>query len=215
VAARLQSAAAKPKPAAAEKPAAPPRALPPMPVRPAKPAAKKESAAGENRRGFLEIAMGSFMAMGFSALSVTGGLFSLGLARFLFPNVLAEPPSRFKVGFKEGFPAGKVETKFVPQYGVWVVNGEFQGQQQIYALKTVCTHLGCTPNWLEAEQKFKCPCHGSGFYKDGINFEGPAPRPLERYAVRIADDGQLEIDKSRAFQEELGQWADPDSFVPV
>ena len=213
VAAKLQAAAAKPKPAApAEKPAAV-RAAPPMPVRPAKPAAKKDGE--EDRRSFLEIALGSFMAMGFTALSVTGGLFTLGLARYMFPNVLAEPPSRFKVGFKEGFPAGKVETKFVPQYGVWVVNGEFQGQQQIYALKTVCTHLGCTPNWLEAEQKFKCPCHGSGFYKDGINFEGPAPRPLERYAIRISDDGQLEIDKSKAFQEELGQWADPDSYVTV
>jgi len=213
VTAKLQ-AASKPKPAAApaEK-AAVVRAAPPMPVRPAKPAAKKDGE--EDRRGFLEIAMGSFMAMGFTALSVTGGLFTLGLARFMFPNVLAEPPSRFKVGFKEGFPAGKVETKFVPQYGVWVVNGDFQGQQQIYALKTVCTHLGCTPNWLEAEQKFKCPCHGSGFYKDGVNFEGPAPRPLERYAIRISDDGQLEIDKSKAFQEELGQWADPDSYVTV
>jgi len=213
VAAKLQ-AAAKPKPAAAAAEKAPVvRAAPPMPARPAKQAAKKDGE--EDRRGFLEIAMGSFMAMGFTALSVTGGLFTLGLARYMFPNVLAEPPSRFKVGFKEGFPAGKVETKFVPQYGVWVVNGDFQGQQQIYALKTVCTHLGCTPNWLEAEQKFKCPCHGSGFYKDGVNFEGPAPRPLERYAIRISDDGQLEIDKSKAFQEELGQWADPDSYVTV
>lgn len=200
--------AARPKPAPQEKAAAP-KAAPPKPVKPA--AAKKPD--GEDRRGFLEIAMGSFMAMGFTALSVTGGLFSLGLARFFFPNVLAEPPSTFKVGVKDGFPAGKVETKFVAQYGVWVVNGDFQGEQQIYALKTVCTHLGCTPSWLEAEQKFKCPCHGSGFYKDGINFEGPAPRPLERYAIRIADDGQLEVDKSRTFQEELGQWADPASFV--
>ena len=212
LAAKLQAAAAKPKAAPVEKVAVA-RAAPPMPARPAKPAAKKDGE--EDRRGFLEIAMGSFMAMGFTALSVTGGLFTLGLARFMFPNVLAEPPSRFKVGFKEGFPAGKVETKFVPQYGVWVVNADFQGQQQIYALKTVCTHLGCTPNWLEAEQKFKCPCHGSGFYKDGVNFEGPAPRPLERYAIRISDDGQLEIDKSKAFQEELGQWADPDSYVTV
>jgi len=201
---------AKPKPAAAAaKAAAPAKVVPPMPVRP-KSASKP---AVEERRSFLSYAMGSFMAVGFTALSVTGGLFSLGLARYLFPNVLAEPPSRFKVGSKDGFPAGKVETKFVAQYGVWVVNGDFQGEQQIYALKTVCTHLGCTPNWLEAEQKFKCPCHGSGFYKDGINFEGPAPRPLERYAIRIADDGQLEVDKSRAFQEELGQWADPSSFV--
>jgi cytochrome b6-f complex iron-sulfur subunit len=204
--------APRPKPAAAvaEKPVA---VVPPRPVKP-EPKPKK-GAEEEDRRGFLQIALGSAMATGFTALSVTGGLFTLGLARYLFPNVLAEPPSKFKVGFKDAFPAGKVETKYVPQYGVWVVNGDFNGLQQIYALKTVCTHLGCTPSWLEAEQKFKCPCHGSGFYKDGINFEGPAPRPLERYAIRIADDGQLEIDKSRAFQEELGQWADPESFVPV
>ncbi|MEO1991059.1 MAG: Rieske 2Fe-2S domain-containing protein [Pirellulales bacterium] len=200
--------AVKPKPVR-EKSAKPARVVPPMPERP-RPAIKP---AVEERRTFFSYAFGSFMAAGFTALSVTGGLFSLGLARFMFPNVLAEPPSRFKVGSKDGFPAGKVETKFVAQYGVWVVNSEFQGEQQIYALKTVCTHLGCTPNWLEAEQKFKCPCHGSGFYKDGINFEGPAPRPLERYAIRIADDGQLEVDKSRAFQEELGQWADPASYV--
>jgi len=205
-------AAPKPKPAApaAAKPA--PRAVPARPSRSAQPAAKE---AVEDRRSFLQIATGSALAVGFSALSVTGGLFTLGLARFMFPNVLAEPPSTFKVGSKEGFPAGKVETKFVAQYGVWVVNGEYEGQQQIYALQTVCTHLGCTPSWLEAEQKFKCPCHGSGFYKDGINFEGPAPRPLERYSIRIADDGQLEVDKSRRFQEELGQWADPESFVTV
>jgi cytochrome b6-f complex iron-sulfur subunit len=188
------------------------KTAPPMPSRPPKAAKVEEET---ERRGFLALAVGSFMALGFTSLAVTGGLFSLGLARFLFPNVLAEPPSRFKVGFKEGFPAGKVETKFVAQYGVWVVNSDVGGQQQIYALKTVCTHLGCTPNWLEAEQKFKCPCHGSGFYKDGVNFEGPAPRPLERYALKIADDGQLEVDKSKAFQEELGQWNDPSSYVPV
>jgi cytochrome b6-f complex iron-sulfur subunit len=213
----VSKAEAPPRPAAKPKPAAEKvvatRPVPPKPTRPPQPV--KKAVEAEDRRGFLEIATGSFMAMGFTALSITGGLFTAGLARYFFPNVLAEPPSKFKVGFKEGFPAGKVETKYVAQYGVWVVNGEFQGEQQIYALKTVCTHLGCTPSWLEAEQKFKCPCHGSGFYKDGVNFEGPAPRPLERYAIRIADDGQLEVDKSRTFQEELGQWADASSFVTV
>ena len=206
----VSKADAPARPAAVAEPAstvvkAPPAKLATAPALPPK----------QDRRGFLEMALGSFMATGFTALSMTGGLFGLGLARFMFPNVLAEPPSRFKVGFREGFPSGKVETKYVAQYGVWVVNSDVAGQQQIYALKTVCTHLGCTPNWLEAEQKFKCPCHGSGFYKDGVNFEGPAPRPLERYAIRIADDGQLEIDKGRSYHEELGQWADPESYITV
>jgi cytochrome b6-f complex iron-sulfur subunit len=209
--------------AARLKPEAPARAapqpksrlvVPPMPPKPeyAKPKAPKEAAV-DDRRGFFSMMFGSFMAVGFTSMSVTFGLWTLGTARFMFPNVLTEPPSRFKVGFKSDFPPGSVETKFKAQFGVWVVNTEYQGKSEIFALRTVCTHLGCTPNWLEGEQKFKCPCHGSGFYKDGINFEGPAPRPLERYSIQLADDGQLEIDKSKLFQEELGQWNDPASFV--
>ena len=189
--------------------------MPPKPdyAKPKPKAAKSE--ATESRRGVMSILFGSFLGLGFSSLAATSGLWTLGFARFMYPNVRIEPPSTFKVGFPSDFPPGVVETKFKAQYGVWVVNGEYAGEQQIYALRSVCTHLGCTPNWLEAEQKFKCPCHGSGFYKDGINFEGPAPRPLERYAIRIADDGQIEIDKSKIFQEELGQWSDPACYIPV
>ena len=155
------------------------------------------------------------LGVGFVAFTGTMLAWTFGTVRFMFPNILREPPSRFKVGFPDSFPLGQVQTKFKAQFGVWVVNADYNGEPQLFALKSVCTHLGCTPNWLEAEQKFKCPCHGSGFYKDGINFEGPAPRPLERYAIQIADDGQVEIDKSRIFQEEMGQWADPASFVPT
>lgn len=195
---------------------------PPMPAKPAfaQPAvAAKGAAATESRRGFFSAAMGvvfgSSLAIGFTSLAVTHLMWVLGLARFMFPNILTEPPTRFKVGPPSNFGPGQVETKFIPEFGVWVVRYEFDGRAMIYALKAVCTHLGCTPNWLEAEQKFKCPCHGSGFYKDGINFEGPAPRPLERYAISLADDGQLEIDKSRTFSQEQGQWKDSASYVPV
>ena len=90
-----------------------------------------------------------------------------------------------------------------------------RNEEGIYALSTICTHLGCTPNWLEAENKFKCPCHGSGFYMTGINFEGPAPRPLERHRIIMAEDGQVLIDKSRSYKQEAGQWSDPESFLSL
>jgi cytochrome b6-f complex iron-sulfur subunit len=190
--------------------------VPPMPVKPAyaKPGAAKASKEQiAERRAFL-FGM-SALAVGFAALSATSAAWILGSVRFMFPNILREPPSRFTVGPPDKFPPGQVEERFKAQFGVWIVNAEYNGQQQIFALKSVCTHLGCTPNWLEAEQKFKCPCHGSGFYKDGINFEGPAPRPLERYAISIASNGEVEVDKSRIFQEEMGQWADPTSYISV
>lgn len=207
-AAKAKSPAGKP---AKEKPKAPP-----MPAKPeyARAVAAK-SAPDSGRRGVLQILFGSSLAIGWGAMTATAGLASLVVARYFFPNLLIEPPSQFKVGFPGDFASDTVATKFKAQFGVWVVNAEYEGQQQIFALKSVCTHLGCTPNWLEAEQKFKCPCHGSGFYKDGVNFEGPAPRPLERYAIAVADDGQVAIDKSKTFQEQLGQWGDSSSYVSV
>jgi cytochrome b6-f complex iron-sulfur subunit len=217
----------KPGPMSKAEAAAQGKPLPPSgktaaePVMPQRPAYLEKPAppAATSRRTFFgafsAVLFGSSLAVGFSSLFVTQLLWLLGLARFMFPNVLIEPPTVFKVGFADDYAPGQVETKYVAQFGVWIVRDEYDGQAQIFALQTVCTHLGCTPNWLEGEQKFKCPCHGSGFYKDGINFEGPAPRPLERYAIQVADDGQLEVDKSRTFQEEMGQWRDTSSFVPV
>jgi cytochrome b6-f complex iron-sulfur subunit len=189
--------------------------VPPMPVKPdyAKKPADRTSAEVAERRAFL-FGM-SALALGFTAMTGALALWTLGTVRFMFPNVLRLPPSRFKVGFPDTFAPGTVEEKFKAQFGVWIVNTEVNGQQEIFALKSVCTHLGCTPNWLEAEQKFKCPCHGSGFYKDGINFEGPAPRPMERYAISIGNDGQIEVDKSKTFHEEMGQWSDAASFIPA
>jgi cytochrome b6-f complex iron-sulfur subunit len=165
------------------------------------------------RRGLLRAMFGSTMGLGFTALGLASGLWAAATARFMMPNVVTEPPNRFKVGLPGEYPPGSVETRYKERFGVWVVHGIYRGKRQIYALRTVCTHLGCITIWQPGEQRFKCPCHGSGFYSDGLNFEGPAPRPLERYAIRVADDGQLEVDKGRTFREELGQWNDPGSFV--
>ena len=105
-----------------------------------------------------------------------------------------------------------VDERFKETRGVWVVNQE----GRLYALIAICTHLGCPPNWLTEQNKFKCPCHGSGYYKNGVNFEGPTPRPLERAAISVdPQDGQLVIDKGRKFLFEAGQWDDPASYVSV
>ena len=165
------------------------------------------------RRGVLIALFGSVMGLGFAALGAVAGLWTAGAARFMVPKVVIEPPSRFKVGPPGDYPEGHVETKYKQKHGVWIIHGTYQGKSQIFALDTACTHLGCITTWQQSRQIFKCPCHGSGFHKDGINFEGPAPRPLQRYAIHVAEDGLLEIDKSRKFREELGQWTEAASYV--
>lgn len=160
-----------------------------------------------SRRAWMGLAWGAFSAASAAALAATG--------RFMFPNVLNEPPQQFKAGFPNEYGDG-VDERWKEKFGVWIVRTPddiVAHAGGFYALLVTCTHLGCTPNYLSAEAKFKCPCHGSGFRTTGINFEGPAPRPLERARVVLADDGQLLVDKSRKFQFELGQWADPEAFL--
>lgn len=186
-------------------------AAPPKPALPPKPAPPKPPAkAPEARRGFLFALFGSWFAIAWVAMTASLIGWLLGTVRFLFPNVLSEPPSKFKVGLPDQYEEGKVVDRYKDQ-NAWIVR--YQGK--IYALSTTCTHLGCTPNWLEAAQKFKCPCHGSGFYITGVNFEGPAPRPLERWAISLGEDGQIVVDKSKKFQKELGQWDSTESYLKV
>tara|TARA_B000000441_G_C21731055_1_gene346344 strand:- start:314 stop:994 length:681 start_codon:yes stop_codon:yes gene_type:complete len=151
------------------------------------------------------------LSVGWLAFAASTGGFFTAIIRFLFPNVLFEPPQSFKIGFPDDFEVGKVDLRFKKQYNVWIVRDD----EKITALSTVCTHLGCTPNWLESDRKFKCPCHGSGFRSTGINFEGPAPRPLERYRIYLANDGQIIVDKNKNFKYEKGEWNRMESFLKV
>jgi cytochrome b6-f complex iron-sulfur subunit len=170
---------------------------------------------GSTRRGFL-----GNLAAGWAMFSLGAGVGVVGIVRFLFPNVLFEPPTSFKAGVPNDYALG-VDERFKDTHGVWVVRTGSDplsgraGAEGLFVLSTTCTHLGCIPNWLAADQKFKCPCHGSGFRQSGMNFEGPAPRPLERHRVVRADDGQILVDKSQKYQWEKNQWGAPEAFLKV
>ena len=146
-------------------------------------------------------------------LFLAGGV--LGTCRIFFPRTVLEPPSRFKAGFPEEFAPGSVSSKFQEEHRIWVVRRSDGG---FLALKAECTHLGCTPNWVDSARKFKCPCHGSGFTMGGMNFEGPAPRPLDRVKVDLANDGQLLVDKGVSYKGVAGMESDviyPQSLLRV
>ncbi len=164
----------------------------------------KQKRSGMDRRRFLNYS-GWVGVLG----SLAVGL--LGFMRFLFPRVLFEPPNEFKAGSPADYAVGAVDTRWVISQRVWIIREE----QGFYALLAICTHLGCTPKWLGSEDKFKCPCHGSGFRRSGVNFEGPAPRPLERLKIVLAEDGQLLIDKGKIFRQEKGEWTRPEAYLSL
>ncbi len=158
--------------------------------------AGSEPAAGESRRTFLQrLGLGGIIA----------GLVGFGYQSFraLIPNVLYEPPRRFKIGtpalLAEGMTFLEDERLFV-----------FKEGKSFHAISAACTHLGCTVKYVKLNEpkrvevggqqtlvpfEFHCPCHGSKFYADGTNYAGPAPRPLHWYKLEVSpDDGQLIVD---------------------
>lgn len=190
------------------------KAANPAAANPANPAQKKPAAPKQEfvppppevlQRRFVMRMLGWAGLAGF--FSFLGGL----ATRFFWPRTIFEPPTAFVAGYPSEFSVGEVNTTFQNAYRVWIVR-ETTG---IYALIAKCTHLGCTPVWIEAKNKFKCPCHGSGFTKEGINFEGPAPRPLERASVALRPDGRLFVDTAKVFRKEREEWSKAGSYVTV
>jgi cytochrome b6-f complex iron-sulfur subunit len=166
------------------------------------------------RRNF----MMSWAGAAWGAFAAAGGLGSMAMLRYMLPNVLFEAPQQFKAGKLEDYEWDKPDERYKQDKKAWIVKltKDFDGKKKLIALDITCTHLGCTPNVLLSDQKYKCPCHGSGFRFTGVNFEGPAPRPLERYKVYIdPTDGQIMVDKNKKFQFEKGQWEDKESYIDL
>ncbi len=161
-----------------------------------------------SRRNFVGLA-----AWGTVLGSLTVGTVAFG--RFMYPRVLYEPNTQVKLGKPSEYIVNQVNEKWIKDYRLWLV----RVSDGFFALYAKCTHLGCTPRWLQAENKFKCPCHGSGYDSEGVNFEGPAPRPMDRAHIAMDPTGKLIVDTSRLYMDDpragVNQFNDPGAYLPV
>jgi cytochrome b6-f complex iron-sulfur subunit len=137
---------------------------------------------GANRRDFLN-------TIAFSALGIAAAGSAVVTYGYLSPNVLFEPPTKFRAGGPDLYPVNTVT--IVPEQQVYIV----RTSEGFYAVSAVCTHLGCITQWKPEENQIACPCHGSKFKSDGTKIEGPAPRPLPHFLISLTLDGELQVDK--------------------
>lgn len=127
------------------------------------------------------LGLGALWTMAASFLFATVGMMRLPKAA-----VLASPSRKFRVALPETLAAGE---PFVPPGRSVAL---FRDGEGVYAVSTVCTHLGCIVK--PAADGFECPCHGSRFAPDGEVRKGPAPKPLAWLKVSVSD-GLVTIDE--------------------
>ncbi|HEY9840177.1 MAG TPA: Rieske (2Fe-2S) protein [Candidatus Obscuribacterales bacterium] len=142
-------------------------------------------------------------------LALWGGWssFALVLLQWLRVPVYRPPARQVELGQPQDFGFGVTP---LPLYQAWLVRGE----SGFYALKAVCTHLGCPPEWQPGSRQFVCPCHGSRFELSGALQQGPALRALERYEIYIRPNGRLTLNLDQSYRRENGGWNQPRAFVP-
>ena len=182
------------------------------------PRGKLRARAESTRRQFLMI-MGGFAALG---ASLFGGIEVL---KFMFPQASSNAPALFKTAFSfDELTGGIVGGKQVTPVNVLSETDKrvtvVLDDAGIYAVYLVCTHLGCTPNYVTdvttgsgvnasvAEARgvratnqrlpngWACPCHGSRYFIDSTNFYGPAPRPMDWVNIEVTPDGFFAVDRA-------------------
>jgi menaquinol-cytochrome c reductase iron-sulfur subunit len=146
------------------------------------------ASAPPTRRGFMEIAIVAMNALIGAALAIPAVLY------LVVPSHGRKRSPWTDAGDLSGLAPGKPkELEFMrrrvdgwkastEKSTAWVVR---EANGQLVAFAPMCTHLGCAYHFDDGKDQFVCPCHGSYFSIDGKVISGPAPRPLDRYAVKL------------------------------
>jgi len=58
----------------------------------------------------------------------------------------------------------------------------------VLALSAICTHAGCSMDYVASSHRLNCPCHGSQFNEQGQAVVGPARSPLKSYVATLANN---------------------------
>ncbi len=104
------------------------------------------------------------------------------------------------LGPASDYPAGTASMKYQVKYGIIIANDS--GTR--VALRSKCTHLGCTNlAWVESIRGYECPCHHSQYNLLGIPTKGPAKKPLAKLVCVQKPDGTLTVDLTKLYAEPI------------
>lgn len=131
-----------------------------------------------------------------TAFAIAGGGTVITTIRYMRPNVLFEAPTKITIGTLADIPRGTLLV--LTEQKLYVAHTD----RGIFAMSSVCTHLGCMTRYDAETNAISCPCHGSKFDAVGAVTGGPAPRPLDRKLVTL-EGAQLIVDTRKNVDEDF------------
>jgi Rieske Fe-S protein len=109
--------------------------------------------------------------------------------------------------------AGKTTT-YVRQYNPEIDTDPYDRGTPYIAISSRCAHLGCPVRWVDAAERFICPCHGGVYDLLGRRVGGPPVRPLDRFDTRVIGEN-VQIGARFSVNSELRRFSPRDPAEPL
>ena len=109
--------------------------------------------------------------------------------------------------------AGKT-TVYVRRFNASIDTDPYDRGTPYIAISSRCAHLGCPVRWVDAAERFICPCHGGVYDLLGRRVGGPPVRPLDRFYTRV-NGGQVELGPRFSVNSELRRFTPRDPGEPL
>ena len=109
--------------------------------------------------------------------------------------------------------AGK-STVYVRKFNAAIDTDPYDKGTPYIAITSRCAHLGCPVRWVDAAERFICPCHGGVYNLLGVPVGGPPVRPLDRFYTRVVR-GVVQIGSRYSVNSELERFSPRDPGEPI
>ncbi len=109
--------------------------------------------------------------------------------------------------------AGKT-TVYIRQFNPEIDTDPYDRETPYVAISSRCAHLGCPVRWVDAAERFICPCHGGVYDLLGRRVGGPPVRPLDRFYTRVSGE-TVEVGPRFSVNSELRRFSPRDPGEPL
>ncbi len=154
--------------------------------------------------------------LGVAVLVFVVGTIGAFISSRIGSNALSDGSEMIKVGLPTEFELNSVVEVSEASQPFWVVRSTaYDGLDTIYALQGTCSGSGGLALWSPEMQTFQCERTASRYAISGLLVEGQGDGAMTRFRVVLTEDGQVAVDPSQTFLEELGEWTNPQSFIRI
>jgi menaquinol-cytochrome c reductase iron-sulfur subunit len=109
--------------------------------------------------------------------------------------------------------AGKT-TAYVRKFNAKIDTDASDKDSSYIAISSRCAHLGCPVRWVDAAERFICPCHGGVYDLLGKRVGGPPVRPLDRFYTRVEGEF-VQVGPRFSVNSELKRFSPRDPGEPL